>query len=102
MVSEIDRLNCVRMAAPLCALVVLLTPAVSLAQSGTAPAQTGQTAGGVSTTVTVTAQKEPADAQTLPVSVTAVGKDVLDNYGASAMRRSTRRTRTSTSSRRAS
>jgi iron complex outermembrane receptor protein len=81
MVSEIDRLNYVRRAARVCALAGLLTPAMSSAQSGTTPAPSGQAAGGVSTTVTVTAQKEPADIQTLPLSVTAVGKDVLDNAG---------------------
>lgn len=81
MVSENDRPNFRRMAACLWALALLLTPAVSQAQSGTSAAPSGQTAAGVSTTVTVTAQKEPANVETLPVSVTVVGKDVLDNAG---------------------
>ena len=37
-------------------------------------------------TVVVTAQKEPADAQTLPVSVTAVGREALANAGATIVR----------------
>jgi iron complex outermembrane receptor protein len=37
-------------------------------------------------TVVVTAQKEPADAQTLPVSVTAVSRDTLVNGGATLPR----------------
>jgi iron complex outermembrane receptor protein len=37
-------------------------------------------------TVTVTAQKEPADSQTLPVSVTAVSGEMLRNAGVAAIR----------------
>lgn len=37
-------------------------------------------------TVVVTAQKEPADAQTLPVSVTAVARDTMANAGITVLR----------------
>src|SRR5688572_6529095 len=37
-------------------------------------------------TVVVTAQKEPADAQTLPLSLTAVSRDMLANSGIGLVR----------------
>ena len=46
----------------------------------------GQVAPIVLPPVVVTAQKEPADAQTLPVSVTAVSRDVLVNGGITVLR----------------
>jgi iron complex outermembrane receptor protein len=82
MVSDFDRLICARTAAPMLVLGFLLVPATSQAQTGTAAPQGGQTTG-VTTTVTVNAQKEPANAQTLPLSVTAVGKDTIDFAGIS-------------------
>ena len=56
--------------------LTLLTPALAAAQ-GTAPAPAQITL----PTVTVTAQKEPADPQTLPTSLTAVPIDALWNGG---------------------
>ena len=58
---------------------LLLTPLLGLAQS----AQSGQATVPPITlpTVVVTAQKEPADAQRLPVSVTAVTRDEIDGAG---------------------
>jgi iron complex outermembrane receptor protein len=46
----------------------------------------GQVAPIVLPPVVVTAQKEPADAQTLPVSVTAVSRDTLGNAGITVLR----------------
>ena len=46
----------------------------------------GQVARIVLPPVVVTAQKEPADAQTLPVSVTAVSRDTLVNAGVTVLR----------------
>jgi iron complex outermembrane receptor protein len=46
----------------------------------------GQVAPIVLPTVTVTAQKEPADVQTLPVSVTAVPRETLANAGITVLR----------------
>ena len=46
----------------------------------------GQVAPIVLPTVVVTAQKEPADAQTLPVSVTAVSRETLANAGITVLR----------------
>ena len=69
-------------------ILCLITPA---AQAQTVPVQTveAQTVP-VPTfeapTVIVTAQKEPADAQTLPVSVTAVRGETLSNAGITVIR----------------
>ena len=59
-------------------LAAALTPAVTFAQGTPAAPATPQI---TLPTVTVTAQKEPADPQTLPVSVTAVPLDSLWNGG---------------------
>ena len=63
--------------------VVLVTVLSPLAASAQAPAASpGQPTSRITLpTVTVTAQKEPADRQTLPLSVTAVAADVLANAG---------------------
>jgi iron complex outermembrane receptor protein len=54
---------------------------------GVAPTSAQGTVGPIQLpTVVVTAQKEPADAQTLPVSVTAVSRDVLVNAGVTVPR----------------
>ena len=66
------------------ALVTALSP---LAASAQAPsASPGQTPARITLpTVVVTAQKEPADPQTLPISVTAVATDTLTNAGISVV-----------------
>jgi iron complex outermembrane receptor protein len=59
--------------------VAALSPAMTVAaQSQVPPIQLP--------TVVVTAQKEPADVQTLPVSVTAVSRETLINAGVTAVR----------------
>jgi len=63
-------------------LVQLFLPVAARAQAGS-PGQVGPIQ---LPTVTVTAQKEPADAQTLPVSVTAVSRDTLANAGVTIVR----------------
>jgi iron complex outermembrane receptor protein len=60
-------------------MCTLLAPAAGLAQP--APPQTPTPPQVTLPTVTVTAQKDPADAQTLPVSLTAVPVDSLWNGG---------------------
>ncbi len=65
-----------------CLVAALLAPAAVWAQ-GT---PTGQAGPFQLPTVTVTAQKEPADAQTLPVSVTAVSRETLANAGVTVVR----------------
>jgi iron complex outermembrane receptor protein len=76
------------------ALIVIATstPRAVLAQAATpqtpaaASPQAGQPAPRVpGSTVIVTAQKEPADAATLPVSITAVTRDVLEDAGITAV-----------------
>ncbi|MGH9254453.1 MAG: TonB-dependent receptor [Vicinamibacterales bacterium] len=62
--------------------IVGLAQVVARAQ-GTGPAQVGPIQ---LPTVTVTAQKEPANPQTLPVSVTAVSRDALANAGVTVVR----------------
>ena len=57
------------------ASAVCVTPSMAAAQSSQPPAQV------TLPTVTVTAQKEPADPQTLPVSLTPVSLDALWNGG---------------------
>lgn len=59
-------------------LLAVLAPAAVLAQGGAPPAPSP-----VFTlpTVTVTAQKEPADPRQLPVSVTPVSKDLIESAG---------------------
>jgi iron complex outermembrane receptor protein len=59
-------------------LLSVVCPAVAAAQAPTAPSPTAQV---TLPTVTVTAQKEPADPQSLPVSLTAVPLDPLWNGG---------------------
>ena len=59
-----------------------LVPAVAGAQGPPA----GQAGPFQLPTVTVTAQKEPADPQTLPVSVTAVSRETLANAGVTVVR----------------
>ncbi len=62
------------------ALVTALSPLAASAQAPAAPA--GQTPARITLpTVVVTAQKEPADRQTLPLSVTAVATEALANAG---------------------
>jgi iron complex outermembrane receptor protein len=62
------------------ALVTALCPLVASAQAPSAPA--GQTPARITLpTVIVSAQKEPADPQTLPLSVTAVTTETLTNAG---------------------
>ena len=64
---------------PLC-LLALLLPVWAQAQSN--PSQSGQAAASFQLpTLVVTAQKEPADAQTLPVSLTTVDGSTLRNAG---------------------
>ena len=58
------------------------SPAVASAQ-GTAPTPVGRIQ---LPTVMVTAQKEPADPQTLPVSVTAISQETLSNAGVRVVR----------------
>jgi iron complex outermembrane receptor protein len=66
------------------ALVIVLSPVAAFAQSSAAPA--GQTPARITLpTVVVTAQKEPADRQTLPLSVTAVAAEALANAGIGAV-----------------
>ncbi len=73
-------LHCDRRVAAASGLILsLITPAARQAQ--TVPAPTFQ-----APTVIVTAQKEPADAQTLPVSVTAVPGETLSNAGITVIR----------------
>jgi iron complex outermembrane receptor protein len=69
------------------ALAVLASPASSVAQTPAAP-QTQSTSSSQDDplrfqmpTVTVTAQKEPEDKQKIPVSVTAVSQDTIENAG---------------------
>ena len=71
-----------------CASLVVITVAVSSAFLSTPPAwaqsgsQTGQPAATFQLPpLIVTAQKEPADPQTLPLSMTTVAKPTLDNAG---------------------
>jgi iron complex outermembrane receptor protein len=64
----------------LAAFILLATPGLALAQAA------GQAGTFQLPTVIVTAQKEPADPQTLPVSVTAIPADVLKSAGISAIR----------------
>lgn len=73
-----------RMQRRLSALVLIITamPAAALAQAA-APGPVGPIQ---LPTVVVTAQKEPADAQTLPVSVTAVGRETLAGAGITVLR----------------
>ena len=70
----------------LCLVVLTFLPSFSIvvahAQSG-APDQVGRVQ---LPPVVVTAQKEPADPQTLPVSVTAVSRETLANAGITLMR----------------
>ncbi len=63
-------------------LVTFLAPVAALAQGTTQPP-----AGPVFTlpTITVTAQKEPADPRQLPVSVTAVPRDVIESTAMTAV-----------------
>jgi iron complex outermembrane receptor protein len=61
---------------------VVSLPAAAGAQGGAA----GQVGPIQLPTVVVTAQKEPADAQTLPVSVTAVGREALTGAGITVLR----------------
>jgi iron complex outermembrane receptor protein len=65
------------------ALLFALSPLAAVAQSSAAPgqAQTRITL----PTVVVTAQKEPADRQTLPISDTAVAAETLTNAGVEAV-----------------
>jgi iron complex outermembrane receptor protein len=71
-----------RSASTIVFMLGLLLPAAAGAQS-VSPGQVGPIQ---LPTVIVTAQKEPADAQTLPVSVTAIGRDTLANAGISILR----------------
>ena len=62
--------------------VALLTALSPLAASAQSPAAPGQTQPRITLpTVVVTAQKEPADRQTLPLSVTAVAAEALTSAG---------------------
>ena len=71
--------HCVRRVAAASGLILsLVTPA---AQAQIVPAPTFQ-----APTVIVTAQKEPADAQTVPVSVTAIRGETLSNAGITIIR----------------
>lgn len=63
-------------------LVLALVPVAAGAQ----PASQTQVGPIQLPTVVVTAQKEPADAQTLPVSVTAVGREPLTTAGITSLR----------------
>jgi iron complex outermembrane receptor protein len=65
------------------ALTVSATAAEAADPGGQAPSQSGQSAPAQITLppITVTAQKEPADPKTLPVSVTTVPSDLLQNAG---------------------
>ncbi|MBF8300557.1 MAG: hypothetical protein HW394_927, partial [Acidobacteria bacterium] len=63
--------------------VGFLVPAAVWAQTAAPPATAGPFQ---LPTVIVTAQKEPADAQTLPVSVTAVSRETLANAGVTLVR----------------
>ena len=67
--------------------VVVVTALSPLAASAQAPAASaGQPTSRITLpTVVVTAQKEPADRQTLPLSVTAVAADALANAGINAV-----------------
>jgi iron complex outermembrane receptor protein len=67
-----------RRAVPLVCAAVFALVSGSFAQSQVAPI--------VMPPVLVTAQREPADAQTLPVSVTAVSRDTLVNAGITVLR----------------
>jgi iron complex outermembrane recepter protein len=72
-------LHCDRRVAAACGFILsLVTPA---AQAQTVPTPTFQ-----APTVIVNAQKEPADAQTLPVSVTAIRGQTLSNAGITVIR----------------
>ncbi|MBI2188908.1 MAG: TonB-dependent receptor [Acidobacteria bacterium] len=66
--------------------IVLLIPALLPAAAGAQPAGAGQVGPIQLPPVIVTAQKEPADAQTLPVSLTAVGREVLAGAGITVLR----------------
>ena len=63
---------------------LIITGGAAAAQAQGAAA--GQSAPIQLPTVIVTAQKEPADAQTLPVSVTAIPRDTLANAGVTVVR----------------
>ena len=60
---------------------MLLVPALALAQAPSSGAQPSTTPTVQLPPVIVSAQKEPADAQSLPVSVTVVPAQTLDDAG---------------------
>ena len=64
------------------ALLAALIPASAQAQQSTTSSSNQPVASFQLPVLTVTAQKEPADAQTLPVSLTAVSEAILRNAGA--------------------
>ena len=64
------------------ALLAALIPASAPAQQSTTSSSNQPVASFQLPVLTVTAQKEPADAQTLPVSLTAVSEAILRNAGA--------------------
>src|SRR4029453_15779122 len=64
------------------ALLAALIPASAQAQQSTTSSSNQPVASFQLPVLPVTAQKEPADAQTLPVSLTAVSEAILRNAGA--------------------